>query len=45
MEWTSWLAIAAAMAFCYWLEDSISEIRDRVRRIEKLLEEAHYLGK
>jgi hypothetical protein len=42
MEWTTWIMIVGALGFCYWLEDSISDIRDRVQRIEELLEEPNY---
>lgn len=38
MAWEYWAIGIALAAFGYWLEDAISEIRERTRNIEERIE-------
>lgn len=41
MGWEIWLIAIAIIGFGYWLEDSISEIKSRLQKIEDLLDRIH----
>jgi hypothetical protein len=39
MSWSNWVIFIGVALVLYWLEDAISEIKDRLSNIEKILNE------